>query len=78
MSYWRNVAIGLDLFVSAVLAGKPDETISGRAGRAQQQGKLWGKIAAPIIDWIMRNPQHCQLAIQGDIRRATAAIADDA
>ena len=73
-AYFVNVAIGLDLFASAILAGRPGETISGRAGRAMQQGKLWGHIASSVIDWLFRNPNHCVNAIEGDIRRATVVI----
>lgn len=75
-SYLFNVALGLDLFASALLGGKPGETLSGRAGSAYLQGKLRGRIFAPIIDFIMRNPKHCQEAVQGDILRAKAVIAD--
>lgn len=75
-AYLLNVALGLDLFASAILGGKPGETLSGRAGSAYNQGKLRGRIFCQIINWIMRNPQHCQQAVQGDIRRATAVIAD--
>lgn len=75
--YLFNVALGLDIFGSAVLGGMPGETLSGRAGTAQRQGKLRGRILAPIINWIMRNPNHCQQAIAGDIARAKAVIADD-
>lgn len=75
-AYFANVLLGLDLFVSALTGGKPGETLSGRAGSAYLQGKLRGHIFAPIINWIMRNPQHCQHAIQGDILRAQAVIVD--
>lgn len=76
-AYLFNVALGLDLFASAVLGGLPGETLSGRAGTAQKQGKLRGRIFAPIIDWIMDDPKHCEEAIAGDIRRAAAVIVDD-
>jgi hypothetical protein len=75
--YLLNVALGLDMFVSAICGGKPGETLSGRAGSAYQQGKIRGKIFAPIINLIMgNNPHHCVGAIQGDILRAEAVIAD--
>jgi hypothetical protein len=72
-----NVLLGLDVLGSAILGGMPGETLSGRAGTAQREGKLRGKILAPIIDFIMFDPQHCQKAIAGDILRAKAVIADD-
>lgn len=83
-SYIANVLLGFDLFVSAVCGGMPGETLSGRAGTAQAQGKLRGKIFAPVIDAIMHIcgayptwSGHCQHAIQGDILRAKAVITDD-
>jgi hypothetical protein len=83
MNYLGNVLLGLDLFVSALTAGKPGETLSGRAGSAYKEGHLRGKIFCPLIDWIMwavrayPTPRgHCVHAIQGDIIRAQAVIAD--
>jgi len=77
-SYLFNVALALDLLGSALTGGMPGETLSGRAGTAQREGKLRGKIFAPIIDFIMgNNPNHCSGAIAGDIARAKAVIVDD-
>lgn len=76
-TYLFNIALALDLLASAILGGMPGETMSGRAGAAQAQGMLRGKILAPIINFIMRNPNHCKNAVQGDLKRAQAVIADD-
>jgi hypothetical protein len=76
-SYLFNVALALDLLGSALTGGMPGETLSGRAGTAQREGKLRGKIFAPIIDFIMMDKSHCQEAIQGDMNRAKAVITDD-
>lgn len=76
-SYLFNLALALDLLGSAILRGMPGETLSGRAGTAQREGKLRGRILAPIIDFIMRDPAHCDQAIAGDIRRAQAVVTDD-
>lgn len=75
--YVFNVLLGVDLLASAVLGGMPGETLSGRAGTAQREGELRGRIFAPIIDFIMFDPNHCQQAIAGDIARAKAVITDD-
>lgn len=75
--YGFNVLLSLDVLASAILGGIPGETLSGRAGTAQKEGKLRGRIFAPIINFIMRNPNHCVEAIDGDIRRAKAVVADD-
>jgi hypothetical protein len=75
--YLFNLLLALDLLGSAMTGGIPGETLSGRAGTAQREGKLRGRIFAPIIDFIMGSKTHCQEAVLGDIRRATAVIADD-
>lgn len=77
-AYLFNILLALDLLGSALTRGIPGETLSGRAGTAQREGKLRGRIFAPIIDFIMCDKAHCQEAIQGDIRRAQAVITDDA
>lgn len=81
--YFFGIALGLDFLASAILNGKPGETLSGRAGSAYQQGHLRGKIFCPVIDilmWAVRafpTPRgHCIAAIQGDILRAKAVIID--
>lgn len=76
-SYILDVLLGLDLFASTLTGGMPGETLSGRAGTAQREGHLRGRIFAPIIDFLARNPNHCKEAIDGDIKRAQAVIADD-
>jgi hypothetical protein len=76
-SYLFNVSLALDVLASALTGGMPGETLSGRAGAAQAAGKLRGKIFAPLIDFIMRDPKHCQEAVLGDMKRAKAVIADD-
>lgn len=75
--YLFNVMLGLDLLASTITGGMPGETLSGRAGTAHRQGYLRGRIFAPIIDFLARDPSHCKDAIQGDITRAQAVIADD-
>lgn len=77
-SWCFKVALGWDVLASAYLNGRPGETLSGRAGSALLQGKLRGRIFAPIIDAIMRKRGHCIAAVKGDMLRAQAVIADDA
>ena len=82
MGYVFNILIALDCLASAILAGQPGETISGRAGSALLEGKTRGKIFAPIIDVLMHivgaYPTwrgHCVAAIAGDKLRAQAVLA---
>lgn len=83
MNYFANVLMGLDLFFSALSNGMPGETLSGRAGGALLEGKLRGRLFAPAIDAIMywagaypHSRGHCIHAVDGDIDRARAVIAD--
>ncbi len=84
-AYVKRVLIALDMLASAILLGKPDETISGRTGRAELAGKWWGLAFAPPIDVLMHlcgaYPHwrgHCLHAILGDTLRAEAAVKADA
>jgi hypothetical protein len=76
-AYCLNVSLGWDVLLSAYSGGMPGETLSGRAGTAQREGKLRGRIFAPMINFVMRSPTHCQRAIEDDIARARAVIKDD-
>ena len=83
--YIVTVLIALDMLVSALFLGKPDQTISGRVGRAELARKWWGLALAPPIDALMhlcgaypRWRGHCLHAILGDTLRAEAAIKADA
>jgi hypothetical protein len=80
-TYGFNLLIALDCLGSAILAGAPGETMSGRAGSALLEGKLRGKIFAPMIDALMhivgQFPTwrgHCVAAVEGDKKRAQAVM----
>ena len=79
--YVENLLLALDLLASAVLAGEPGETLSGRAGSAYLEGALRGRIFMPIIDAVMhllgQYPTwagHCLSALANDKRRALAVL----
>ena len=79
--YVFNLLIALDCLGSAVLAGQPGETLSGRAGSALLEGKLRGKVLAPLIDALMHIVGefptwrgHCVAAVEGDKLRAQAVL----
>lgn len=75
-AYFMKIALAIDLLGSAWCNGLPGETLSGRAGSAYAQGKLRGQIFAPFINALFRDPQHCAQAVAGDMRRASAVLAD--
>ena len=43
-----------------------DESISGWIGRRAEQGAKWALIAQSIVNFIMRNPDHCRDAVIHD------------
>ncbi len=60
---WLDIAV----FRAITLGNsKPGETISAAAYRAEQQGRMIGKIARPVIDFLIPiGPQpHCKQAYE--------------
>lgn len=66
-SYWIRVLVQLDILGNVLMGGHPDETISARCGRLQQQGNWIGKFMCWWLDWIQ--PQHGMRAEAGDLER---------
>jgi len=50
MAYLTNIVIAFNQLMNAILNGPPDETLSARAWRTEQSGKVFGKIFRPLID----------------------------
>lgn len=50
LKYLYNLALGLDQFLNVILLGDPDESLSGRMGRAKLSGRP--KWFVPPIVWI--------------------------
>lgn len=71
-AYVKRVLVAFDVFWNVVLGGNMDETISARAGRAKDAGKLWGIWLSGILNWIQ--PYHVQLAIEHDEERAKDVV----
>ena len=71
MTYLLNLAIAYDKLCNAALNGSPDETLSARAWRTEQTGKIFGHIFRPVIDglfWIVQR-DHCKKAYFAELRR---------
>jgi len=68
--YAFNLALSLDQLVNVLLLGDPDESISGRLGRALLSGepKYFVKPMAAFVDWIFKTladqDQHCLLSVE--------------
>lgn len=69
--YILHVLIALDQLGNALLLGAPDETLSARAWRTEQQGKLLGRVFRPLIDalfWPLETA-HCQKAFNAEFKK---------
>lgn len=73
-TFARYVALAFDMFWNVLSGGRVGVTISSRAGVAATQGKKWGILLSWFLDKLEKD--HCTLAIQGDIDRAKAVIAE--
>ena len=68
--YLFNNLIGLDQLANTLLAGSPDETLSARAWRTEQQGKLLGRFFRPLIDTLLWfDKDHCHQAYLSEFRK---------
>ena len=62
--YIWNLLVSLDQHVNVILGGKPDETISSRAGKAVEEGKTWAVILCRVLHVFDKN--HCAKSIERD------------
>lgn len=53
-NYGFNLMLSIDQFANVLLLGDPDQTISGRCGRAKQSGraKWFVKPLGAFVDWL--------------------------
>ncbi len=61
--YFWNILIAIDQFVNTVLGGDPDETISSRAGK-RQEDQWWAKALCWVLNKLDTN--HCKESIEKD------------
>ena len=83
--YWQawcqypvQVFIGFDQFINALIPpiggtlSWADETLSARSYRAHRDGRLFGKLTMPPIDFVFglwQGPEHCKNAWRKEIER---------
>lgn len=57
--YFWNILVSIDQLLNTILAGDPDMTISGRAGRAVNEGRCrLCKAFCKFVDWFDKD--HCK------------------
>lgn len=72
--YILHILIAIDQLATALIGGFPDETLSSYAWRMEQQGKPWGRITRPLIDWLaltlFGDEDHCARSTASERARA--------
>lgn len=77
-AYGEQVLIALDQLANALIppldgtVSYADETLSARCYRAHRDGKLFGRIFMPPIDWVFglwQGPDHCKNAYIKEFER---------
>lgn len=66
------IAVDQLLYVFLTLGeGLPDETISSALYRTERDGKRFGKLFRPVVDWLFRpiEKNHCKVSYLAEINR---------
>lgn len=71
MKHWfKQFFIGIDQLLNAILGGWADETLSSRAWRTEQKGRLLGCFFRPVIDTLaaalFNDLDHCKVAFESE------------
>lgn len=61
--YFWNILISIDQLANTILGGDPDETISSRSGKRQDE-QLWAKWLCWFLNKIQTD--HCKKSIEKD------------
>ena len=68
--YILQVLIAIDQVVNTLLGGYADETLSARAWRTEQKGRIFGRFFRPLIDLILFfDPDHCFHSYESEKKR---------
>lgn len=69
-AYILNNAIAFDQQVNTLLGGSPDETLSARAYRTEQKGRVFGRLFRPVIDTLFFfDKEHCKKAYLSEFKK---------
>lgn len=75
IAYFYSLFVAIDQLANAFLFGHADETLSARAWRTEQAGKVFGMIARPVIDLLALlltlgwDRRHCRTAYESELKR---------
>lgn len=62
--YARNILIGLDQLINAILFGDPDETLSSHIGKAAEHGHWFAIMMSRFLDLFEKD--HCKKSMEYD------------
>ena len=62
--YLINFAILLDESLNTITGGDPGKTVSSRAGKAMQEGRVWGCVLCKFLNLFQKD--HCLKSINPD------------
>lgn len=77
--WWGQLLIAIDQLLNVLVtplqrSAWADETLSARAFRADRDGKVFGRIFRPAIDWIFFwQDAHCRTAYEREQQRTHIA-----
>lgn len=65
-----QIMLAVDQLVNALFGGYADETLSSRAYRAEQNGRVAGKLFRPLIDTLFFwQKEHCKNAYLSEVNK---------
>jgi hypothetical protein len=68
--YLLHVLVAIDQFLTTLVGGYPDESLSSYAYRMERQGKPWGVTRKWIDALFFLAPGHCERAYSAERTRA--------
>lgn len=72
MGYGKNILIGMDQLINALLGGWPDETLSSRAYRLAVDGVTWPMRVIDALAGALGDKNHCERSFDRERLRLQA------
>jgi hypothetical protein len=68
LRYVLNILIAIDQLINTLIGGYPDEILSESAWLGEREGKLYGRIFRPVIDFLFLplERSHCKRAFEAE------------
>lgn len=67
--YFKNILVALDQLLNTIFNGMPDETLSARAWRLEQErGRKWPRILIDLV--LFFDKDHCRRSYEAELKRS--------